>query len=274
MHAPVSPTFIRAARVVPALALAAIAAWSTCRTVGAGSDVPSDRAWRAASEAVRAQHRPGELIVFAPRWIDPVGRLHLGDLLTIDMAGRLDGARYPVIWELTIRGARAPETRGLRATFSRSFGGVTVRRFEQAAAEVLTDFAPRVGEARVDGPRARGPEYLLAEVGFDPHRCAQIVPAAGGSVTLTFTGVALGSTLALGVGLADVFTRRDVRAPGELAVTIDGGAPTTIRFGVDSGWVRRTIATTPGTATVVFTATAVGPKSSNRLICFAAEARR
>jgi len=242
--------------------------------IGAGAGVPSDRAWAAAAQHVRASHHRGELIVFAPAWIDPVGRLHLGDLIPIDMAGRLDSARYGVIWELSIRGARAPETRGLRPTASARFGGVTVRRFEQPAAEVLTDFAPQVARATVSGARVRGPDYVLAEVGFSPHRCAQLVPAAGGAVTLTFADVTLGSSLAIGVGLADVFTRRDVRAPATLTVAVDGRELATMRAGVDDGWVRRTVATTPGTATVTFTAAAIGPRSSNRLVCFAAEARR
>lgn len=272
--APVSPAVTRAARLAPALALVAVAMWSTCRVLGAGAGVPDDAAWKQAAARVRADHRPGELIVFAPRWIDPVGRLHLGDLISIDMAGRLDAARYGVIWELSIRGARAPETAGRTPTATASFGGVTVRRFEQAAAEVLTDFAPAVRTATVGGAPARGPDHVLAEVGFAPHRCAQIVPPSGGSVTLTYANVALGSSLAIGAGLADVFTRRDVRAPASLAVAIDGREVASLRFGVDDGWVTRTVATTPGTATVTFTATAIGKKSPNRLVCFAAEARR
>lgn len=268
------PSLQRAARLGPAIVLCAIAAWSTCRVLGAGAGVPSDAAWDAASARVRSQHQAGDLIVFAPRWIDPVGRLHLGDLIPVDMAGRLDGARYRVIWELAIRGARAPETRGLRPTFTGDFGGVTVRRFEQTPAEVLTDFAPLAAKATVTGARARGPDYVLAEVGFAPHRCAQVVPAPGGAVSLTFADVTLGSTLAIGAGLADVFTRRDVRNPGSLAVVVGGQTLATLRFGVDDGWVHQTVATTPGTATVTFVATAIGARASNRLICFAAEARR
>ncbi len=86
--------------------------------------------------------------------------------------------------------------------------------------------------------------------------------------------VALGSQLVGYVGLADVFTRRDVRAPGELAVEIDGTRVVTKRVGVDDGWVRWTVSTTPGPHAVAFVATAIGPKAKDRLICFAAEARR
>jgi len=260
--------------LAPALALAATAAWSTCRVVGAGAGVPGDGAWARAAAAVRAEHRPGDLIVFAPDWIDPVGRLHLGDLIPVEMAARLDADRYRVIWELSIRGARAAETRGLRPGWTRSFAGVTVRRFERDPAEVLVDFADRAGTARVEGARVRGPDVVIAEVGFAPHRCIQVVPAPGGEATLTFAGVELGSSLGYGVGLADVFTRRDVRAPGELRIAIDGREVDRVRFGVDDGWRHRVVATTPGTASVTFTVAAIGKKARDRLVCFAAEARR
>ena len=97
-----------------------------------------------------AGHQPGDLIVFAPRWNDPVGRLHLGDLIPVEMAGRLDGERYGRIWELDIRGARAPETRGLTAAEVHDVGGVTVRRFERAGhyphRECVPHFVPALVE--------------------------------------------------------------------------------------------------------------------------------
>ena len=58
-------------------------------------------------EAVTADFKTGDLIVFAPRWLDPVGRRWLGSLLTVADAGRLDDARYARVWEVSIRGAGA-----------------------------------------------------------------------------------------------------------------------------------------------------------------------
>jgi hypothetical protein len=84
--------------------------WSTWRTVSA----KRRRAGHGVGAGGRpgaAGHQPGNLIVFAPRWNDPVGRLHLGDLIPVEMAGRLDGERYGRIWELDIRSARAPDPR-------------------------------------------------------------------------------------------------------------------------------------------------------------------
>src|SRR5689334_23525423 len=126
---------------IPALLLVAIAIWEIVATRADAHAVPDDRAWSEAAKLVRAGHRPGDLIVFAPRWIDPVGRLHLGDLIPLEMAGRMDAARYGVIWELAIRGARAPETAGQEPGWEGDFGGVVVRRFERTPVVVRADFA-------------------------------------------------------------------------------------------------------------------------------------
>jgi len=242
--------------------------------VRAGATVPGDTDWARAAEAVRAQHRPGDLIVFAPRWIDPVGRLHLGDLITIEMAARMDADRYGTIWELSIRDAHAPETDGLTREWQQHFGGVVVRRFTRPPAVVVTDFVATFASSRSEGVRARGPSVELAEVGFAPHRCVQVEPQPGQSVAMTWPGAALGGQLVGYVGLADVFTRRDVREPGELAVQVAGREVARVRVGVDDGWVRFAAPTTPGAADVTFVATAVGPRARERRICFAAEARR
>lgn len=259
--------------LAPAVALVAIAAWSTCRTVGAGAGVPDDAAWAKAAALVRAEYQPGDLIVFAPPWNEPVGRLHLGDLIPPAMAGRLDADRYGRIWELDIRGARAAETRGLPAASVRTVGGVTVRRFEREAAVVLTD-ALTLPPPAVTGLASRPPSLVLAEVGFTPRRCWQVVPSPDQTVTMTWEAVTFGSSLAVGVGLADVFTRRDVRAPAELVVEVGGREVARIRVGVDSGWVRTVVATEPGTSTLTVTATALGKGARDRLVCFALEARR
>jgi len=262
-------------RLIPALALIAVAAWSTCRIIGASSTVPGDEAWQRAAAVVRARYQPGDLIVFAPSWVDPVGRLHLGDLIPVEMAARMDAARYGTIWELSIRGARAPEVRGLTTESQEVVaGGVTVRRFVREPAVVVTDFVATLARAHSEGGRVSGPAVELAEVGFTPRRCVQVEPAAGQSVAITWPQVELGRELVGYVGLADVFTRRDVREPARLAVSIAGHEVARVEVGVDDGWIRFAAATTPGVTDVTFTATAVGPTARQRLICFAAEARR
>jgi hypothetical protein len=254
---------------LPALLLVVVAWWEVCSTPRDAAEVPGDALWEKAAEVVRAGYEPGDLIVFAPDWVDPVGRLHLGDLIPLDMAGRMDAARYGRIWELSIRGARSPDTAGLAPVFSQDVEGVTVRRFERTPVTVVADVRDALPTARVQGP-AR-PTLELTEVGFAPHRCIQIIPPAHSSVRITFPRLALGSELVGYVGLADIFTRRSPRGPGKLAVEIGGRIVAEVTPGVDDGWVRFAAKTSPGPTDVTFIASADDP---HRLICFAAEARR
>ena len=97
------------------------------------------------------------------------------------------------------------------------------------------------------------------------------MPAPGTPVRLTFPQLALGTELVGYIGIADVFTRRDERSPAKLDVEIGGAVVASATAGVDDGWVRFAAPTTPGAADVTFVASSAG---GNRLICFAAEARR
>ena len=227
---------------------------------------PTTTAWERAASVVRAGYQPGDLITFAPDWIDPVGRLHLGDLIPVEMAGRMDAARYGRIWEVSIRGAHAPETAGL-APVETTPGEVVVRRFEQTPAVVLADFATLTPSS--DGARAT---RELAEVGFAPHECLQVTPVPHKPTKLTFAHVQLGTMLVGHVGLADVFTRRDIRAPGRLVVEIAGQRVADVTPGVDDGWVRFEAKTTPWAPPDVVIG--VSAEVDKRQICFAIEARQ
>jgi hypothetical protein len=261
--------------VGPAAALALIALWEIAVSARAGADVPGSAGWAQAARVVRDQHRAGDLIVFAPRWIDPVGRQHLGDLIPIEVAGRMDADRFGTLWEVSIRGARAPETRGLAPSFDGTFGGVRVRRYTQEPARVLTDFVAALRTARVEGDRAGGPSVELEEVGFAPRRCVRVEPRPDGTVRILFPGARLGEVRVGHVGLADVFTRRDIREPGRLEVLVNGETVADVSVGVDDGWVRFAAETTPSEAAeVTFLVTAVGARARHRLVCFAAEARQ
>jgi hypothetical protein len=254
---------------IPALLLVVVACWETCATPRSAAAVPGDKAWAKAAQLVRAGYQPGDLVVFAPEWIDPVGRLHLGDLIPIDMAARMDAARYARIWELSIRGEHSPDTRGLAAASHQNVSDIDVRLYTRTPATIVSDVRDALPTARVEGP-AR-PTLELTEVGFAPHRCIQVIPPARSSVRITFPQLQLGTELVGYAGLADIFTRRSPRGPGKLEVEIDGQIVASIAPGVDDGWVRFAAPTTPGPRDVTFI---VSAKDPNRLICFAAEARR
>ncbi|CAN5917644.1 hypothetical protein BH11MYX3_BH11MYX3_14330 [soil metagenome] len=260
----------RPVAAIPAVLLVVVALWEIAATRCSATSVPDDDAWSEASAQVRAGFRPGDLIVFAPDWVDPVGRLHLGDLIPIDVAARMDAARFGRIWEVSIRGAHHADTAGLVPVEAEDHDGVTVRRFERAPVQVVADVREQMGGIVTSGG-GRGPSVELAEVGFAPHRCIQIVPNAGQPSRITFPQLPLGSELVGYVGLADVFTRRDIRAPGTLAVEIGGKVATSVTAGVDDGWVRFAVPTTPGLADVTFVASS---DAQGRQLCFAAEARK
>jgi hypothetical protein len=254
--------------LAPALLLVAISLWEMCAARRDAAAVPDAAAWHAAAARVRAGFHAGDLIVFAPDWIDPIGRRELGDLIPIAAAARMDGARYGRIWELAIRGARSPDTAGLVAAQADEVLGIAVRRYERAPAVIVGDVLDQLANATSDGAT---PTLELAEVGFAPHRCVQIVPPAGRPVRIAFPQLALGRELVGGVGIADVFTRRDVRSPVRLDVEIAGVIVASATAGVDDGWVRFAVPTTAGTAGAAFIARAADP---GRRICFGAEARQ
>lgn len=233
-----------------AVLLLGIAVWEIIATRVAGA--PGDDAWAAAAKIVRSEFRAGDLITFAPSWVDPTGRMHLGDLISLDDAARMDDAKYARVWELSIRGAERAD----KPAFERAVGGVLVRRYDRVAAKVLADLRTL---------KMPGATLELAEVGFAPHRCWQVIPGA--------QPVRMPVTLPAGklvgyVGLADVFTRRDIRAPATLAVEVGGKVIAKVSPGVDDGWVRFEAPVPAGE--VVFVASAQAPQ---RLVCFAAEVR-
>jgi hypothetical protein len=248
----------------PALLLVLIALWETWAARHDAAAVPEDD-WRAAAQVVRDGFRAGDLIVFAPAWTDPIGRWQLGDLIPIEAAARMDAARYGRIWELAIRGAHADDTAGLAPIFTAERGAVTVRRFERAPAVVVADVLDRAATA------TGHPGVELAEVGFAPHRCVQVSPVPGQPLRIAFPAFPLGRQLVGYVGIADVFTRRDVRSPVTLEVELAGKVIASATAGVDDGWVRFAAATAPGEAELVFVASAA---AANRKLCFAAEARQ
>lgn len=260
------------AAAAPALLLVAVSLWEIALVARTARREPTPADWRALSAAVRQRRAPGELIVFAPAWIDPIGRRELGDLIPIEMAARMDAVRYEVVWEVSQAGARAPETAGAKLTWREDFGRLALGRYQRTPVEVATDFVAAFPTAKSSGGRA---QVSLEEVGFEPHRCVRAVPPPDRTIEITYPAVELGRELVGYVGLADVFTRRDIREPGELVVSIDGAEVARTRVGVGDGWVRFAVPTAPKSgARVVFAARAVGPKARDRRICFAAEARR
>ncbi len=178
--------------------------------------------WTAAERFVRPLLRPGDLIVTAPGWADPLGRLVLGDRMTLDDVTRPDARTYSRIWELSIRGARHPDTRGLSPKRRRAFGGVQVTLYTQTRVKVVQDFYEQIAKARVweeRGPSKRhcpwrpsrlrhdcGPDWksvrqIRAEIGFAPRRCLLAMPIDGSTRVIEYPAARLGRNLVIWTGL-------------------------------------------------------------------------
>ncbi|HEY3354421.1 MAG TPA: hypothetical protein VGQ83_14310 [Polyangia bacterium] len=285
------------------LALAGVAAVALLALVEAGVALtaplrtPSPADWRRAAAHVRGLKRPGDLIVVAPAWADPLLRLYLGDQITMAEAGRMDAARYGRLVELSVRGGRAPETRapGVRQIARARFGGVTVTTYEQPRAEVVFDFLERWREAHVSRWRQgreeiacvpQGETIQCPGVGFNhvalrvlepdytAKRCLYVQPVDRAEVRLSFTAT-LGTVLAGATGLHDYHQRKTADGQVLLRVLIDGTERLRTTQGSKDGWKLfrlDTAALAGGPHEVTFEVSS--PRPYGRHFCFAAEARR
>src|SRR5262245_9540403 len=221
-------------------------------------------------------------------------RLHLGDLVPVEVAGRLDAARYGRVWEISQRGAKSPEAAGNVARQSRH-GALTVRLRERPAATLRYDFVAEWAKARVVRQEP-GRGDLACERQADRHQCPHIgfnfvkrqlleigttlrnaiyaQPVGGATVVIEYAGVPLGRELALGAGLHHVWLRKAGDGKVKLRVLVDGAPLGESEATNRSGWrVDRfdTSARAGKPATVRFEVSV--DRAHARCFGFAAEAR-
>jgi len=197
--------------------------------------VVPDRDWQAARGYVATQVKADDLVAFAPRWSDPIGREQFGSsLATIFREARGDDTGFPRAFEVAIRGAHVASLKGWRRTGERRFGAVTVTTLENPEpVRVVDDLVSEVNSerlrvTRVDGGRetectfGHGPFQsgglgfgtavpadrftcsaggfvgvsIVEDQDYYPHRCVY-APPLGGNATLRlrFTDVPLGRSL-------------------------------------------------------------------------------
>jgi hypothetical protein len=283
---------LAAVALLVALALleAGVAVTAPLRTPRAGD-------WQRAAAFVRAEKRAGDLVLFAPAWVDPLGRLHLGDVITVAEEARMDAARYGRLVEVAVRGGRASETRapGVRRVRQERFGGVTVTLYEQPRAEVVYDFLERWREARVTRWRGERQETECAPQGdkiqcpgishnyvalrtlepdYSARRCLYVQPVDRAQVRVAFTAT-LGRTLAVRTGLHDYHQRKIGDGRVLLRVLVDGREAGQSWQGSNDGWKPLDLDTTAGDGQAhEVTFEVSSPKPYARHFCFAAEARR
>jgi len=257
---------------------------------------PTDGDWAAAATAVRAGFRPGDLIVAAPAWADPILRVHLGDLIPPEIAARMDDDRFARVWEVSQRGAQAPAAAGGTTTVDDRFGRLRVRLVERPAEIVTYDFVAHWAAARVSRRDARGAVVActlagerivcpapgnnslhrqLVEVDQKLREALLTEPVAGAAVVIEFPAVPLGRALVIATGLHDTWMRKAARGTVEARLTVGEQTTELPVTSDDSRWTRTRIDTTARagqTVPVRLELTSTAPY--DRFFAFAAEARR
>jgi hypothetical protein len=285
----------RRATLAVAAGIVLLALVETVSAVVAPARAPSDADWKGSAAAVTAGFRPGDLIVAAPVWADQVLRLHLGDLIPVRMAARLDHERYGRVWELSQRGAHAPEAAGARLVEEKRFGGLRLRLYQREALPVSFDFYDNWAAAsvsRVEPGRpaiacARTPqlhqcpglgynfvEPRVLEMESTLRRALYAQPVQGATVAVDYPGVPLGRELAVGAGLHNVWLRRNGDGSVWLRVLVDGKEIGKLESTNRSGWTVARFDTTAWRgrqAPVRFEITS--PRAFSRHFGFTAEAR-
>jgi hypothetical protein len=262
--------------------------------------------WKAAEATVRAGWKAGDLIVAAPAWSDQVLREYLGDLLPIELVGRLDHRRFGRVWEVAQRGARAPETDDGKVVAAHAHGPLRVRLVERRASPVVYDFGANwqraTGKRSVGGAHAlpcdvagdriqcatptsdTGFSWImprLLEIDFQLRRALYVVGSPSPSsqptlVYLDFPGVSLGRELAVGAGMANAWWREVGPADAEvtLRVLVGGNEIGRVVSNNRSGWrVLRLDTAAHAGQTLPVRFEVSSPKPYGRHFGFAAEAR-
>lgn len=214
--------------------------------------------WEAARAYVAANAKPEDLVAFAPRWTDPIGREMFGpELATLEREARADDTSFPRAFEVSIRGGALPEFEGWTRSGEASFGRVKVVTWTNpSAAHVIDDLVsladpshlqvfrgatacPFTHAAPESGSIGSGPgipadrfvcpgggfaaSLVLSDLDYQPRRCIYVPPQAGAPVRLELSPVRFGKALHGHHGL-DAQAEREKR-----------GAPITLTFRTEQG---------------------------------------
>ena len=230
--------------------------------------------WAKAAERVRSEFEPGDRIVVAPQWADPLMRAELGDLISLGDAGASDLAGVKRLWELSIRGASSSWAPEQPPAVEMSIDGVRLRRWDLDAPELLYDFTEHVMEAVAEyekrgtkNPCARkksragkgglfvGPfvpferftcegrrtwswvgSTVMEDLELNPRRCVWQHPLGKEPLRLIYENVPVGDELRISTGLYYHHDRRIDDNQYKLKVSVGGVVHKEIVHTDGEGW--------------------------------------
>jgi hypothetical protein len=289
--------------VVPAVGLVELFA-HVAQTRPAASDAD----WNAARDFVASQAKPEDLVAFAPKWVDPLGRMHFGSgLATLSREGRPDDSRFVRAFEVSLKGGHLAELADWRRSDVHAFGGVTVTTWENPSpAHVVEDLVSMVDPHRMRvsrgdgectyqraGTQSGGLGYgegvpserfvcpgggfvavsVVADLDYVPHRCIYAPPNGGVPVHIRFLDVHFGTTLH-GHHAIYVEAERDKRgAPVRLTLRTAGGELGTVEHRDGDGWKPLELDTASLAGQTGELDVEVSSSGDRRMYCFEADAR-
>ena len=293
---------------VPLLFFAALALVEIAGHFVVRAGVPPATDWDRAAARVRASFAPGDTVVAAPAWADPLLREAAGDMIGLADAGRSDLAAYTRVWEIAARDRAGAFTPPGMPAFETEVGALVLRRWDLGPSPVLVDLVSALPEAEVHlGERAcrwrrqaprggglgTGPlwpreafvcgpspwlfvgETVTEDLDLRPRRCVWQHPAGAEPVTTRYTDVALGERVVVYGGLFYEHERENLGLPVDLEVRAEGRLLGRLRHEDGDGWKRAEMPMPPelrgGRGRLEIAVTAPNPHM--RTFCWAATVR-
>lgn len=136
-----------------ALCLPALGALELAASLWLARRTPRDAAFAAARPRIVALRREADGAVVAPRWLEPVARMTLGDeVLPLRDVARADESTYARLLQISARGASLPEVAGFRVVRREELGGGLVASLLEnpSPARPTFDFTDAVAAGRAD----------------------------------------------------------------------------------------------------------------------------
>ena len=292
--------FLRHGALFAALLLPLVAVVELVGNWMTANEVPPMESFRPSADAIRKEHRDGDLVVFAPAWMTQT-RVALGEWMTFDDEVRSDTFDHPRIWELALEGRSSPETEGLPVLSRRELDRLTLtlyrntsyrpavwRAYDEVAAAKFSIALPEGEKPCPWDPSAKrhscGPvigepwvwlgQQYLTDVGFMPRRCLWNHPTERGPLRTRFDEVPGGTKLTVHTGLAYAAYRdTNWESPVYLEVEIDGRSAGRIVHRGDVGWTTTVYDVPPGPERHSLAFVVTTPKQGMRHFCWDAAMR-
>jgi hypothetical protein len=263
--------------VVVGLSELLAALWVSSRATSLGD-------FESARSTLSELRRPGDLIVVAPQWAEPLARAAFGDAwMPLEHLARADASTFERAVEVALPGHVAPDVADWPVQGGAASAGLELRvranpapvhpvfRFDALeAARVFVESrgrrqdcawteraAPSAGglHGAVAAPSRRfqcrdGAEHYVGTTIIDdeqyrPRRCVWAHPPRRGALVIRFEDVPLGERIDGYAGLSYFQFRDGVEAPVDLEVRVDGASLGRYRHRDERGWASFRFAT-PG----------------------------